>query len=102
MTDTDEMVVDEEGGHRFRYVEDGVEAQLLYRTGPDKLILVHTEVPEELGGRGIGGQLVRAAVQRAARTGETVLPWCPYARRWLQQHPDEAASVAIDWSDPPT
>ena len=33
--------------------------------------------------------------------GVTVLPWCPYARSWLEKHPDEAARITIDWSDPP-
>ena len=32
----------------------------------------------------------------------TVVPWCPYARRWLQEHPDEAAAVKIDWETHPT
>lgn len=102
MTDPQPTVADDVDGHRFLYVEDGVEAQLVYRIRGNELILVHTEVPDPLGGRGIGGQLVRAAVERAASTGETVLPWCPYARRWLQRHPDEAATIAIDWNDPPT
>ena len=101
MTDSQPGVTDDVAGSRFLYVEDGVEAQLVYRAADQRLILVHTEVPEQLGGRGIGGRLVRAAVDRAARTGATVLPWCPYARRWLREHPDDAAPIAIDWGDPP-
>lgn len=87
--------------HRFLYVENGTEAQLVYRVNGDRLILVHTEVPEQLGGRGIAGRLVRAAVDRAASSGETVLPLCPYAQKWLQDHSDEAARIAIDWSETP-
>ncbi|MGE3621367.1 MAG: GNAT family N-acetyltransferase [Acidimicrobiia bacterium] len=101
MSETEPTVVDDAEHHRFRYVEDGAEAKLVYRTDGDRLILVHTEVPETLGGRGIGGRLVRAAVDRAEASGETVLPWCPYARRWLETHPRDAARIAIDWSDPP-
>jgi predicted GNAT family acetyltransferase len=87
--------------NRFLFAEDGVEAQLVYRVNGQRLILVHTEVPDQLGGRGIADRLVRAAVDRAAASGETVVPWCPYARKWLQDHPDEAARIAIDWSPPP-
>jgi predicted GNAT family acetyltransferase len=94
-------VVDDAERHRFLYVEDGAEAQLVYRVDGDRLILVHTEVPDALGGRGIGGRLVQAGVDRATATGETLLPWCPYARKWLQDHPDVASTVTIDWSDPP-
>jgi uncharacterized protein len=93
-------VVDDRERHRFVLVEDGVEAELVYRARPDRLILVHTGVPDEVGGRGLAGDLVRAAVERAAAEGLTVVPWCPYTRAWLRDHPDEAASVDIDWTPP--
>ena len=55
-------------------------------TAPGRLILVHTEVPEHLAGRGIGGSLVRAALDRAASDHLTIVPRCPFARRWLKNH----------------
>jgi predicted GNAT family acetyltransferase len=94
-------VLDEPRRHRFLYQEDGVDSQLIYRVDGDRLVLVHTEVPQSLGGRGIGGRLVMAAVERAAKTCVTIVPWCPYARKWLQDHPEVASRVAIDWTEPP-
>jgi predicted GNAT family acetyltransferase len=41
--------------------------------------------------------LVTAAGDRAAREGLTIVPYCPFARRWLERHPDVAERVAIDW-----
>lgn len=41
--------------------------------------------------------LVKAAVDRAVRDGLTIVPRCPFARRWLERHPDEAAGALIDW-----
>jgi hypothetical protein len=38
-----------------------------------------------------------AALERAAAEGLTVVPRCPYARKWLQDHPDAAAGVTVDW-----
>ena len=38
---------------RFVYREDGAEAQLVYRVGDGRLMLVHTEVPESMD-RGVG------------------------------------------------
>ena len=90
-------VVDVAEEHRFRYVEDGLEAELVYRARDGVLTLVHTGVPDALGGRGIGGRLVQAAMARARSRGEVVVPRCPYARSWLEKHPDEAAGVTIDW-----
>jgi predicted GNAT family acetyltransferase len=70
-------------------------AELIYRRDPHQLVLIHTEVPPELEGHGIGGQLVRAAIDDAERRGLTVVPRCPFARAWLEQHPDEASRVQV-------
>src|SRR5262249_35231545 len=67
----------------------------------DRLVLLHTEVPAALGGRGLGGRLVRAAVERASGEGLTVVPLCPFARTWLERHPDVAENVTVDWGEPP-
>jgi predicted GNAT family acetyltransferase len=93
-------VVDNPAASRFEVTIDGETAELIYRLRGKRLVLVHTGVPDALGGRGLGGQLVRAALQRAAREGLTVVPLCPYAREWLEKHPDEAAAVEIDWRTP--
>ena len=90
-------VRDDRDRHRFVVEADGGVAHLDYEIASDRLTLIHTEVPDELGGRGIGGQLVRAAVARAAAEGLTIVPKCPFARRWLRRHPDVAATVSIDW-----
>lgn len=94
-------IVDEPDEHRFVYRSDGAEAQLVYRRDGRRLILVHTEVPDERGGRGIGGQLVQAAVDRARTEDWTVAPWCPFARKWLANHSDDIAGVDVDWSEAP-
>ena len=82
---------------RFELGADGFTAELVYRVEGTYLVLVHTEVPEALAGEGVGGRLVRAAVDRAARDGLTIVPLCPFARGWLKRHPDEAARVPVDW-----
>ncbi len=94
-------VIDDPERHRLVVERDGYTAELVYRLRGDRLILVHTGVPDELGGQGIGGALVRAAVDRARDGSLTVVPWCPFARRWLREHPAAAADVAIDWTTPP-
>ncbi|MCZ7530196.1 MAG: N-acetyltransferase [Acidimicrobiia bacterium] len=78
--------------------QDGAIAQLSYQKDGDRLIIAHTEVPKEIGGRGIAGRLVRAAAERAGSDGLVLVPWCPFARAWLEDHPDVA--VTIDWTPP--
>jgi uncharacterized protein len=88
-------VIDDADQRRFLVSEDGVDAELVYRADGNRLVLVHTEVPEEFRGRGVGGRLVAAAVDRARSTGEVVVPRCPYARRWLREHPEAVEGVVL-------
>jgi len=91
-------ILDNAGASRFELSLDGQLAELVYRLRGDRLILVHTGVPPALEGHGIGGNLVLAAVDRAVREGLTVVPLCPFARDWLEQHPEAASRAAIDWT----
>jgi hypothetical protein len=102
LTDSSDTVhtVDVPAEDRFVVRAEGEEGELVYRVSGDRLFLLHTEVPEALGGRGIAGQLVRAAVRRAESDHLTIVPWCPYARKWLKEHPDEAGGVHVDFTTP--
>jgi predicted GNAT family acetyltransferase len=96
VTDTSQ-IIDNTAASRFELTIDGRLAELGYRLRGNRLVILHTEVPPELEGRGLGGALVMAALDRAVREGLTVVPLCPFTRGWLQRHPDEAGRVAVDW-----
>jgi len=81
---------------RFEYRAGGSVAELVYRRRGGRMVLMHTDVPGTLEGHGVGGRLVRAAVGYAAGEGLTIVPACPFARDWLDRHPDVAALVPID------
>ena len=93
----EDPVTDNQAESRFEIRTGGHLAELIYHRHGDRLALIHTEVPEELERQGIGGRLVTAAVDRAAREGLTIVPFCPFARDWLGRHPDVAGRVTIDW-----
>jgi uncharacterized protein len=90
-------VVDNAAESRFELVVDGHRSELRYRHSGKRFVLIHTEVPSALEGRGIGGLLVAAAVDQAVEHDWTVVPLCPFARGWLERHPDVASKVTIDW-----
>ena len=98
MTDAVE-VTDNKDALQFEARAEGEVAELLYRLRAGRLVLTHTEVPPALEGRGIGGKLVVAALDRARRDGLTIVPLCPFAQSWLERHPDAARDVNIDWGN---
>jgi uncharacterized protein len=89
-------VIDNTDASRFELRADGWPAELIYHIRGNRLVLIHTEVPLELEGRGIGGRLVTAAVDRAVREGLILVPLCPFARGWLERHPEAASRAVID------
>jgi predicted GNAT family acetyltransferase len=93
-------VINEIEDHRFILVREGLESELIYRRHRTQLILIHTEVPEQLRGKGVGALLVEAAVSWAERDGLVLVPWCPYARLWLRKHTAASSKVRIDWDIP--
>lgn len=103
MTDTTPPVTveDDRAAGRLVVERDGTVAYLTYRREPGRIILIHTEVPPQFEGHGVGSALVRAAVDLARSEGLTIVPWCPFARHWLRTHPDVTATVAMDWATPP-
>ncbi|MFW6724277.1 GNAT family N-acetyltransferase [Streptomyces sp. MAR4 CNY-716] len=49
---------------------------------------VHTEVPPEYEGRGVGGALVRTALDEARAANLRVLAICPFFAGWIARHPE--------------
>lgn len=66
----------------FRALEHGVEAGLMTFTwaGTDKFIIDHTEVSPNFAGRGVGRELLMAAVGFAREHNLKIMPLCPFAK----------------------
>ena len=77
--------------HRFDTEVEGHAAHLEYHLKGDVLVIVHTGVPEAIGGRGIAGKLVQAAVEYARDAGLKVAPVCSYSLEWMDRHPEYAS-----------
>lgn len=75
---------------RFNTVVDGSTGYLTYDLDDGRMTITHTIVPREIGGRGIAGKLVQAALEHARAEGWKVDPACSYADVWMQRHPDYA------------
>ena len=73
---------------RFNTVVDGVTGHVEYELAGDVMTLTHTIVPPAIGGRGLAGALVKAALDHARTEGWKVVPQCSYADSWMRRHPD--------------
>lgn len=69
--------------------EETVAAELIYSIQqPDKMIVEHTEVTDELRGQNIGYELVHAAVEHARTHNMKIVPVCPFTKSVIDKKPD--------------
>ena len=88
MPEADQQRFRHDATGRFTVVVDGHVAELDYRVEGGTMTLFHTGVPEAIGGRGIAGDLVRAALDHARAAGWKVEAQCGYSSAWIRKHPE--------------
>lgn len=97
MTDEtqDARVVDNPDKHRFEAQVDGAAAGFSnYELRGPKIDLTHIEVDGRFEGRGIGSLLARHSLDAAREGGLSVLPHCPFVKRYIERHPEYLDLVA--------
>ncbi|WP_432412923.1 GNAT family N-acetyltransferase [Rasiella sp. SM2506] len=72
---------------RFETKLDGKTAFIDYKRKSDVMYLTHTEVPEELGGKGVGSSLVKFALEAAKKEGKKVISQCSFVSGYIERHP---------------
>ena len=89
-------VVDNAAEHRFELpIEGDAIAAAWYRRDENgHLVLTHTEVPSEYGGRGLASTLARGLFDIARARGDKLVLKCPFMGAWFAKHPDYADVVA--------
>jgi predicted GNAT family acetyltransferase len=84
-------IAHEESGHRgaFYFEQDGKRlAEMTYSRANASLVIIdHTEVDASLGGKGVGRQLLDAAVKWARETKTKVMATCPFAKAQFEKDP---------------
>ncbi len=56
--------------------------------GEDKFIIDHTEVEPEYNGKGVGKEMLLAAVQFARENNVKIIPLCPFAKATFDKNSD--------------
>jgi uncharacterized protein len=76
--------------HRFELDAGGHVAFSNYKRVDGLLTILHTEVPKELEGRGIGSALVRGVLDIARTQRLKVHAVCPFVKAYIERHPEYA------------
>ncbi len=94
-TADDVEVTDNAAESRYEAWVDGERAGVLtYRRRPDRISMIHTEVDDRFGGRGMGTRLAVTALDAARAAGLAVLPICPLVAGYIGRHPEYQDLVA--------
>ena len=91
------MIEHEKSGHRgpFVWKQGGKRlAEMTYTVAGSRVIIDHTTVDDSLRGQGVGGKLVRAAVDWARAENARLMPLCPYAKSVFDKTPEYADVLA--------
>jgi predicted GNAT family acetyltransferase len=92
----DLTVTHNEEAQRFELLVDGLRSLLTYRLSPDRIVLVHTEVPEPLESHGLAKRLSSFALDFARAHHLRVVPLCPYISSFIRKHPEYQDLVSSD------
>lgn len=101
MPNDDVTVTDNPTASRFEARVDGALAVAEYRREGNRITFTHTEVPDEIEGRGVGSALARAALDRARAEGWEVVPLCPFIADFIGRNPEYAELRADARQAPP-
>jgi len=81
-------VIDNRAHHRFELEVEGHLATAHYKLAGDVITFEHTEVPKELGGKGVGSRLVQGALDQLRASGLKLVAECPFLKAWVEKHPE--------------
>jgi uncharacterized protein len=73
--------------HRFELEVEGHLAAAYYERSGNVITFEHTEVPAELGGKGVGSRLVKGALDQVRSEGLQVVAQCPFVKAWIGKNP---------------
>ena len=71
---------------RFEMASADAVAFVEYMRAGDRIVLIHTEVPEALSGRGVGSKLVRGTLEAVRTEGLKVVPRCEFVAAYIERH----------------
>src|SRR5215218_7863377 len=88
------QVEDNPAASRFEMRSGDSTAFVEYRRAAERIVLVHTEVPEALSGQGVGSTLVGGTLDAVRAEGLKVVPRCEFVAAYMERHPEHRDLLA--------
>lgn len=88
-------VVDNKIFSQYEMRIDGHLAKIEYSNKSGKIFLIHTEIPEELAGKGIASYLAKEVFKLIEEEGMTIVPMCKFIKTYIRKHPEYHKLVTI-------
>jgi predicted GNAT family acetyltransferase len=85
--DMNNTVTNNPAHHRYELAVDGHIAATYYSIADGVITFIHTEVPPELGGKGIGSKLIKGALDKVRADGLKVIAQCPFVKAFIEKNP---------------
>ena len=93
----DLQVADNPDQERFEIRADGELAGFVqYHLRDGVIAFTHTQTDRRLRGQGIAGHLIQSSLDSARERHLAVLPYCPFVRSWITEHPEYVDLVPED------
>lgn len=73
---------------RYELAVDGHIAFITYTRREGEVSLNHTEVPSQVGGRGVGSALAKGTLDLVRSEGLKVIPRCEFIAGYIGKHPE--------------
>lgn len=86
----DSEVVDNPAQSRLELTVDDATAAAYCRIEYGRFVLIHTEVPQELSGHGIGSRLAHGVFEAIRGSGPRLITECPFMAAHAGHHPEYA------------
>ncbi len=79
--------------HRYEFHFKEYLPYIKYSERDNRIVLIHTDVPPDLEGHGIGTQLVKETLDDIRTKGEKIIPLCPFVVEFIERNPEYSSLI---------
>ncbi len=82
------MLIENIDAKQYEFQIDGFIAKIEYLRAQNNIYLTHTEVPKQIGGKGIGTALVKQVLMDIQEKALVLVPLCPFVALYIKRNPE--------------